>query len=214
METLNEYWIEACVDSVESAVSAEKNGANRLELCSHLEVDGLSPSIDLVKEVLDAVTIPVKVMIRPRQGNFLYTQKELLKMTGTIYAMKDIGVYGIVFGILNKYNLVDSVNTASLAEVAKPLNVTFHKAIDYTSDLIKNVEVLNDITSVDAILTSGGKATAMHGKPIINELYDTYGTSGRRLEIIAAGRITHEKLDLHKEELKTTSLHGRHIVES
>jgi copper homeostasis protein len=164
----------------------------------------------LVKDVLAAVTIPVKVMIRPRQGNFQYTDRELLKMTGSIYAMKDLGVFGVVLGILNKYKLVDSVNTASLAEIAKPLNVTFHKAIDYTSDIIENVKVLNDITSVDAILTSGGKATAMHGKSVINELHNKHGS---RLEIIAAGKITSAEIESHKKELSTRSLHGRRIVE-
>lgn len=182
-----------------------------MELCSHLEVDGLTPSLELVKEVLNAVTIPVKVMIRPRQGNFIYTDKELLKMTGAIYAMKDLGVYGVVFGMLNKYKLVDFVNTASLAEIAKPLNVTFHKAIDYTGDVVENVKALSDITSVDAVLTSGGKATAMHGKSVINELQESFGN---RLEIIAAGKITGAELEAHKNELITTSLHGRRIVDS
>ncbi len=182
-----------------------------MELCSHLEVDGLTPTTELVKEVLEAVSIPVKVMIRPRQGNFIYTDKELLKMTGAIYAMKDLGVYGVVLGILNKYKMVDSINTASLAEIAKPLNVTFHKAIDYTGDIMENVKVLNDITSVDAILTSGGKATAMHGKSTINELQESFG---HRLEIIAAGKITSAELEMHKINLKTTSLHGRKIVAS
>ena len=148
-------------------------------------------------------------MIRPRQGNFVYTPSEILKMTGSIYAMKDIGVYGIVFGILNKYNMVDSVNTASLAEIAKPLNVTFHKAIDYSTNIIGNVKIISDITSVDAILTSGGKVTAMHGKTVINEMQETFG---EKLEIIAAGKILASDLTDHKEAISTTSFHGRKIV--
>jgi len=204
-----EYQIESCVDSIQTAVQAEKNGATRLELCSHLEVDGLTPSLELVKGVLEAVSIPVKVMIRPRQGNFVYTSRELLQMTGSIYAMKDLGVYGIVIGILNKYSTIDSVNTASLAELAKPLNVTFHKAIDYTTNIIENVKILSAITSVDALLTSGGKPTAMQGKDTINQLISEFGTG---MEIIAAGRITQEQLAAHKNEIKTHSFHGRLIV--
>jgi len=130
-------------------------------------------------------------------------------MTGTIYAMKDLEVFGVVFGLLNKYNMVDSVNTASLAEIAKPLNVTFHKAIDYSTNIIENVKIISDITSVDAILTSGGKATAMHGKSVINQMQDSYG---EKLEIIAAGKILASELEEHKKEITTTSFHGRRIV--
>lgn len=188
---------------------AEKNGATRLELCSHLEVDGLTPSLELVKSVLENVNIPVKVMIRPRQGNFLYSKSELLKMTASIYAMKDLGVFGVVFGMLNKYRGIDFVNTASLAEIAKPLDVTFHKAIDYSVNILESTQILSDISSVNAILTSGGKPTANDGIPTINKMNEI---SDGKLEIIAAGKITTNNLESLTNKIQTNSFHGRRII--
>lgn len=148
-------------------------------------------------------------MIRPRQGNFLYTKSELLKMTGSIYAMKDLGVFGVVFGILNKYRGVDFINTASLAEIAKPLDVTFHKAIDYSVNILESTKILSDISSVNAILTSGGKPTATDGIPTINKMIDVCEC---RLEVIAAGKITTHNLVNIREQIQTNSFHGRRIV--
>jgi len=204
-----QYSIEACVENVEEAVLAQKNGATRLELCSHLEVDGLTPSVDTVKEVLNNVTIPVKVMIRPRQSHFIYTPKELLKMTGSIYAMKELNVFGVVFGLLTYKRTVDFENTASLAEIAKPLNVTFHKAIDFTADVIESAKIISNIRSVDAILTSGARLTAMQGSHTINAMIDIVAG---KTEIIAAGKITTENIDDIKQKINSNSFHGRKIV--
>jgi len=148
-------------------------------------------------------------MIRPRQGNFQYTQSELLKMTGSIYAMKDLGVFGVVFGILNKYRGIDFINTSSLADISKPLNVTFHKAIDYSVNILESTKILSDISSVDAILTSGGKPTANDGIPIINKMIDI---SDGNLEIITAGKVTVQNLDYLKNQIHTNSFHGRKII--
>lgn len=201
--------IEACVENASEAMLAEKNGAHRLELCSHLEVDGLTPAIDVVKEVLDKVSIPVKVMIRPRQSHFRYTQRELIKMSASVCTMKDLGVYGVVFGALNYQNTVDFENTASLAELAKPLNVTFHKAIDFTLDPVESAKVIAGIKSVDAILTSGGRLTAADGMKHINHMIEA--TEGH-LEIIAAGKVTSKNLSELQNKIKTRSFHGRSIV--
>jgi len=201
--------IEACVEDVREAVLAEKNGANRLELCSHLEVDGLTPDISIVKEVLAEVTIPVKVMIRPRQSHFRYTPKELIKMSASVCVMKDLGVYGIVFGALSYHNTVDFENTATLAELAKPLNVTFHKAIDFTIDPIDSAKVLSNIKSIDAILTSGGRLTASDGIDNINKMINSVD---EKLEIIAAGKVTKDNLSDLQSKIHTQSFHGRAIV--
>lgn len=201
--------IEACVETLQEAIKAEQLGATQLELCSHLEVDGLTPSLELVRQVLSEVNIPVKVMIRPRQGNFQYTTQEILKMTASIYSMKDLGVHGVVFGLLNKYRGVDFINTASLAEVAKPLHVTFHKAIDYSSNILESVTIISNISSVDAILSSGGKPTAKDGIPTLNTMIKR---AEQKLDIIAAGSITKNNLSEHQRLLNTNSFHGRRIV--
>lgn len=201
--------IEACVETLDEAILAEKKGATRLELCSHLEVNGLTPPLELVKQVMAEVSIPIKVMIRPRQGSFMYTPPEILKMTGSIYAMKDLGVYGVVFGLLNKYRGVDFINAASLAEIAKPLNVTFHKAIDYTHNILEGIDILSDISSIDAVLTSGGKPTATDGIITINKMIQR---AASKLEIIAAGKVTSLNLDELSTKINTSSFHGRRIV--
>jgi len=132
-----------------------------------------------------------------------------LKMTGSIYSMKDLAVYGVVFGMLNKYRGVDFINTASLAEIAKPLNVTFHKAIDYSTNILESTKILSNISSVDAILTSGAKPTANDGIPTINKMIEL---SENKLDIIAAGKITKDNLHVLKEKIQTNSFHGRKIV--
>lgn len=172
-------------------------------------MDGLTPSLSLVKDVLDNVSIPVKVMIRPRQGNFQYSPQEILKMTASIYSMKDIGVYGIVLGLLNKYRSVDFINTASLAEIAKPLHVTFHKAIDYSTNILESTKIISEISSVDSILSSGGKPTAKDGHMTLNKMI---AATGNKVEIIAAGKITKDNLSEHQRLLNTNSYHGRRIV--
>lgn len=148
-------------------------------------------------------------MIRPRQGNFQYTPQEILKMTASIYSMKELGVFGIVIGLLNKYRGVDFINTASLAEIAKPLNVTFHKAIDYSSDILEAVSIISNISSIDTILSSGGKPTAMDGISTLNKMI---GVADQRLSIMAAGKITKQNLTEHKQLINTNSFHGRRIV--
>lgn len=148
-------------------------------------------------------------MIRPRQGDFQYTPKEILKMTASIYSMKELGVYGIVLGLLNKYRGVDFVNTASLAEIAKPLHVTFHKAIDYSVDIMEATQIIADISSVDSILSSGGKPTAKDGHITLNKMI---ATAMSKVEIIAAGKITKDNLSEHQLLLNTNSYHGRRIV--
>jgi len=201
--------IEACVGSLEEAIYAEQQKATHLELCAHLELDGLSPSKELVQSVLKEVTIPIKVMVRPRAGNFCYTTEEIELMAQSIKLYKELGVYGVVLGCLNQDANIDRFATLQLVALAKPLHVTFHKAIDVTSDLISNFKVLLDIDGLDTVLTSGGEATALEGIEMINNFYKL---SAGRIEVLAAGKITAQNLALHQNKLMTDSFHGRRIV--
>ena len=135
-----DIFLEACVETLEEAILAEKKGANRLELCSRLDLDGLTPNFNLTKKVMKKISIPIKVMIRERDGNFVYSENEILAMQNQIEIFKSIGILEVVFGALNINNKVDIQVTNRLAKYAFPMNVTFHKAIDQTTNILSELE--------------------------------------------------------------------------
>ena len=110
---------------------AEKKGADRVELCSRLDLDGLTPERKIIEKVLGALSIPIKIMIRPRAGNFSYNEQELNEMKEDILFCKDLNVQGVVFGILNQNKTIDMENMKYLSDTADDLDITFHKAIKY-----------------------------------------------------------------------------------
>lgn len=201
--------LEACVETLEEAILAEERGANRLELCSRLDLDGLSPGQELAQQVVAAVNIPVKVMIRHRGGSFCYTAKEVEAMAAEIQAAKSWGIQGIVIGLLQENQEIDIENTGKLAELAGGLSVTFHKAIDETPDLLKSLASLSHIKHIDTILTSGGAPTAEEGCQILRKMI---ALSPAHLTILPAGRITNKNLSHINQLLGTQAYHGRRIV--
>jgi len=202
---------EACVDSFDQACKAEILGANRLEICKDLHLDGLTPKIDVVNKIINEVSIPIKVMIRPRSGNFVYNEFETLKMEQDINQFKSIGVKEFVIGALTKTNTIDIKQINRLCSRIHPLTSTFHKAIDHTKDLAKQVKLLANFKEISSILTSGGEKTASLGKNGINEIIKKFGN---RFQVIAAGSITDKNLGLLKDEIHTNEFHGRAIVGS
>ncbi len=203
------YLIEACVETVAEAVKAEENGADRLELCANLDQDGLTPSFELVREVITQVSIPVFTMIRPHGGPFRYTDHDIQVMHRTIFMFQSLGVKGFVTGMLDYRNLPDIELVNKLVRSSEPLPVTFHKAIDQTSDILHAASLLSQHTDVRAILTSGGKPDAWQGREQIRQLIRRMG---KRIQIIAAGRITRDNLtDIHKV-IQAEAYHGRRIV--
>lgn len=201
--------LEACVETLEEAILAEQRGANRLELCSRLDLDGLSPGQDLAQQVVEAVNIPVKVMIRHRGGNFHYNSTEIEAMAAEIEAAKGWGIQGIVIGLLDEQGEVDVEATRQLASLATGLSVTFHKAIDETPDLLKSLQSLSDIPNIDTILTSGGATTAEEGCQILRKMM---AQSPAHLTILPAGRITKANLAHIHQLLGAQAYHGRRIV--
>ena len=170
----NAYEIEVCVDSVESAIGAEKCCADRVELCSRLDLDGLTPDLEIVKKCRDEIDISLHVMIRPESGPFTATEPQLELMIRTIEAMRKIGVDGVVFGILNKNNqLVPSV-LSRLMEASVGLSVTFHRAFDVCQDPLETFRKLK-MQGVNRLLTSGQKPSAIEGIDLIGELVDAAG---------------------------------------
>lgn len=184
----SEVLIEVCVDSVASAVAAERGGAGRLELCSSIIEGGTTPSAGLIETTRAAVTIPVHVMIRPRGGDFCYDAHEFDAMKCDIALAKRLGAGGVVFGILDLNGQIDARRTRELLDLSRPLCVTFHRAFDMTADLFRALEDLCGI-GIDRVLTSGGYRTCPLGR---ERIADLIRKADRRVVIMPGGGIKPE----------------------
>ncbi|KAG7263586.1 hypothetical protein CRUP_035569 [Coryphaenoides rupestris] len=163
------FLMEVCVDSVESAVNAERGGAGRLELCSSLMEGGLTPSIGLLQVVKQSVSVPVYVMIRPRGGDFLYSEQEVEVMRRDIQLMKSHGADGLVLGVLTEdgRHLAQGVDIGNA--LSRPLPVTFHRAFDMVQEPEAALETLVSL-GFHRLLTSGCDCSALEGLPVIKRL--------------------------------------------
>ena len=148
--------IEVCAESYEYAIKAEKAGADRIELCKDLHLDGVTPDYESAKRTIDTLNIPMFILIRPRQGDFNYSEKEFELMKADIIIFKEMGFKGIVSGILNDNKNIDIERTKELVNLSRPLEFTFHRAFDVVSDPLKEIENLIEF-GVDRVLTSGQK---------------------------------------------------------
>ena len=186
-----------------------KSGAHRIELCSQISLDGITPKKELIKKIILSIDIPIRVMIRPRSGNFDYSEDEIKLMENDIAYCKRLGVDGVVFGVLNKDYSINEASTKRLVKASLPLNVTFHKAIDISNDSLAAVEKLSQITGITSILTSGRKKTAMEGAQLIKKMI---AIAKNNLSIIPAGKITFKNIvDIHRL-INADEYHGRNIV--
>ena len=201
--------LESCVETLEDAIIAEENGANRIELCSELDQDGLTPSRELTAQCVYYLSIPVMAMVRPRGGNFVYSEAEIKQMESEIEFFKQSGVAGVVFGLLTKDDKIDIENTRRLARLAFPMEVTFHKAIDYAGDILKSFQVLNTIEGITRVLTSGGMDTAWNGREVLKQMRRL---PDRKIKIIAAGKVLPQNRIQIVEFTGIDELHGKRIV--
>lgn len=201
--------LEACVETFQEALTAQNNGANRIELCSHLELDGLTPGMELTEKACKELVIPVMVMVRPRGGNFVYTEEEIDFMEKEIALAKDMDAAGIVFGLLTPDNQIDMEGTRRLTQAAMPLPVTFHKAIDLMDDPAEGVRQLLQIDGITRILTSGGKPTALEGASKIQEMIKV---ADGKITMLVAGKVTYMNRDEVAALTGANELHGRRIV--
>jgi copper homeostasis protein len=195
--------IEVCVGDVESAIAAEVGGADRVELCANLAVGGTTPSAGTIAEVCRWLSIPVHVLIRPRAGDFVYSERELAVMRHDIEAAKALGAAGVVLGVLTAGATVDRDLTMALIEGAKPLGVTFHRAIDRTSEPRTAVDTLIAL-GVERVLTSGGCATALEGASLIAGLIKH---AQDRIAIMAGGRINADTLEIVLRQTAASEVH-------
>ena len=175
--------LEVCSGSLESAINAGMSGAHRIELCRNLELDGLTPEIPTLKQVLERVDIPVFVLIRPRAGDFVYSDEEFEEMLKSIGQVKQAGAHGIVSGILNADNSPDVERTEILVKGAGSLSFTFHRAFDLIPDKPEAIRALGSM-GVNRILTSAGYPTALEG---LEELIELRKAAADELIILPGG---------------------------
>jgi len=200
---------EACIQSYDEALIAQKSGAHRIELCSQISLDGITPKKELIKKIISSIDIPIRVMIRPRSGNFDYSEDELKLMENDIAYCKRLGIEGVVFGVLNKDYSINEASTKRLVKASLPLKVTFHKAIDISNDSLAAVKKLSQIKGITSILTSGRKKTAIEGAQVIKKMI---AIAKNDLTIIPAGKITFKNIiDIH-HLINADEYHGRNIV--
>ena len=182
--------IEVCAESYKHAVKAEKAGADRIELCKDLHLDGLTPDYQAAKNTIEKLNIPVFVLIRPREGDFVYSNEEFELMKRDILKFKEIGCKGIVSGILNNDKTIDIERTKELVKLSRPLEFTFHRAFDVVKDPLNEIENLVEI-GVNRILTSGQKDKAMDGLVLLEKLNSI---SDKRIIIMPGSGISKNNL--------------------
>ena len=188
--------IEICLEDVKSVIAAQEGGADRVELCSDLFEGGLTPSVGTVLTAKKLARIPINCMIRPRGGDFCYSDLEFQAMKEDVLAFRNAGVNGIVFGILTPEGGVDLKRSREIIGLARPLSVTFHRAFDMTRDPYKALEDLISL-GVDRILTSGQEATVPEGADLLAELVKK---AGDRIIIMPGCGITERNFEkMHRK---------------
>lgn len=208
----NELIVEVCVDSPESALAAQQGGAMRVELCSGLIEGGVTPSAGLIATVRQNITIGLHVMIRPRGGDFSYSEAEFSVMQRDVLMAKQLGADGVVFGILDLDGQVDIQRTRQLVELARPLKSTFHRAFDMSVDIPRSLEAVIE-AGAHRILTSGGSPTALEGALALRQLV---ATAAGRVIVMGCGGIDVQNVQTVLEKTGVREIHVglRTLVES
>jgi copper homeostasis protein len=166
---MNRAFLEVSAQGVDGLLVAQENGADRVELCASVLEGGITPSIGIVREALRRARVPVFVIVRPRGGDFLYSEAEFASMREDVIALRELGVPGIVSGCLTAGGEVDAERTAELLRLARPMSFTFHRAFDMVRDPLAALETLAGL-GVDRVLTSGQRANAVDGLANLKQL--------------------------------------------
>ncbi len=200
--------LEACIENYSEAKKAEGAGATRIELCENLAIGGSTPSYGTIQMCCTDLKIPIACMIRPRGGDFVYTDQEFDIMKTDIRICKRLGVKGVVFGLLTNDRKIDIEKTKELVQLAQPMQTVFHKAFDELADPFEGLEQLINM-GITRVLTSGTKETALEGQDILRKLIQQ---AADRISILVAGRVTHENLTDLQKIIPAKEFHGRKIV--
>ena len=206
---MKKIYIECCIESYKEAVSAEKKGADQIEVCSDLCYDGLTPNFQLVEKIKDNLSIPIKVMVRPRRGDFCYSNSDMKKIQSQISVFKSIGIKHIACGVLNKNSMVNIDSFKKIGDWSYPMKITFHKAIDESVDFFNDIEALLQTGRLDSLLTSGQSKSAEKGAKTIKKAINKFDDN---IKVISAGKILYSNLyDIH-QKIGGRYYHGRKIL--
>jgi copper homeostasis protein len=195
--------IEICVEGIDGLVAAQEAGADRAELCASLLEGGITPSLGVVRESLRVATIPFHVIVRPRGGDFLYSDREFATMLDDVRALRDLGVAGVVIGCLTAEGRIDEARMSALVEAARPMSVTCHRAFDMAKDAEEAVEALVRC-GVDRVLTSGQRDTAIEGIDILRR---TVAAAGERLVVMVCGALDESNIERVLRETQAPEAH-------
>ena len=202
--------VEAAVESLEEALSAERAGCGRIELCANLSEGGTTPDAQLITQTVTQCRIPVVVMVRPRAGDYVYSPAEIDIMLNQIGAVRSVGVAGIVTGALDAHDEIDVASIARLLRATRPLQLTFHRAFDRCANLPQALDELLGI-GVSRVLTSGGAKTAGEGAPNLARLVQR---SRGRIAILAGGKIRADNVAELVARTGVAEVHSRYLDEA
>lgn len=201
--------LEIACFNLESALIAQQNGADRVELCNGFEVGGTTPNFEIVKLAREKLNIDLYVMIRPRGGDFVYTEEEFQLMQTDITALKALNVDGFVFGILKEDNTINGEQNKMLVDLVKPLPCTFHRAFDEVINPFEALEQLIDC-GFKTILTSGQSQNVMEG---INRLTELVTKANNRITIMPGGGLRSTNIKTIQQNTKTIFFHSSAITD-
>lgn len=206
------YTLECCVDSVESAIAAKKGGADRLELCSALVIGGLSPSQALYRKIREQADIPIRVLLRPRFGDFCYTDYEHEILKEEVRSFRKLGADGIVIGTMKPDGTLNLEQMKELMEEAQGMMVTLHRAFDMCQDPFQTLEEAKRL-GIHTILTSGQKNVCTEGMDLLKELVEQ---AQGKTEILVGGGVDASVLPVLAEKTKAKAFHmsGKVSIES
>jgi copper homeostasis protein len=198
------YLLEISVESLEGAMAAERGGADRIELCAHLSLGGVTPEVEHLRAARAKLHIPIFSMVRPRTGDFVYSNAEFAEMKSAISLAKESGMDGVVLGMLRKDRHVAIEQTRELVELARPLPATYHRAFDEAADLGQAVEDVIK-TGAQRILTSGGEKGALEGAAVLGRLV---AIAGDRITIVPGAGINASKISLVAKQTGAREFHS------
>ena len=201
--------LEIACFNYESALIAQENGADRIELCENMNLGGTTPNYILAVSVLEKLSIKIHVIIRPRGGNFVYTDEEIIEMKQDIKQFKKLGVDGFVFGVLNEDRSIDKIRNKELVNLAQPLSCTFHRAFDVVKNMEKSLDDIIDC-GFKTILTSGQEITVEQG---IFNLEKIQKLANNRIEIMPGGGLRSSNIKLLQDKLEPTFYHSSAITD-
>lgn len=203
------YIREACVESISQAMAAQQQGADRVEYCGDLSVGGITPPLDELQMALRALSIPMRVMLRPRGGHFYYSAQERSLILAQAQNLHQLGVTHIVTGSLNAQGTLDLSLLEELLVINPQWSITVHKVIDESANPLADVKQLAQLPANISILSSGAAPTAFEGLPLLRQLLQATGDD---IELVACGKVTQQNLPQLHAQLLAKAYHGRLIV--